>query len=346
MTIAGIAGTFLTVAACSASSVPASSSSSHSDSKPQSLVTVRAAQSFPYASGTSACVLNYGESKGFFAKNGVNPVLTAATGSVSLINEVGAGQLDIGYLAATPNVIEAVSKGASVKIVATMESASSTAVISSTANPIRKPADLAGKKVAYDASSFGAVSLAMLLKEQHMSLSEIDTVNVQSTLYASALKSGSIDGFISFPASAVAALQSAGVDPVTMSFRDFGVNLTPADTYIASDALVTNHPEVIKEFLKAAYESFQYVAEHPDVASEVISNCQKTHPDIVNVKQATAALDTFVSSNSKQFTSSNFMDVSVSGLESQAQTLKDMGQVAEIPSVDKYYAPGLAPAVG
>lgn len=346
--VAGLAALALTAAACSSSGGATKSGSTGStgtgtgSSGAKALTKITVNASFPYAAGQYSCLYDYGKAKGFFAKYGVDPTFDAANGSVALINEVAAGQVDFGFSAAASNVVQAVSKGAKVKIIGVQERESPNAVISSKSNPITKPADLKGKKIAYGAATLAGLGLKLLLSQNGMSLSDVKVINVQTTAYASSLKSGAIDGFVSYPSSAFPTLESLGVQPQAMLLRDFGFNPVPADTYIASDSFIAAHADVVKDFLAGVHDTWAYMAANSGAAAAAAQNCVGKHVG-VSVPQATKQIQLVLQANAAQLADKNFEAVDGSALQAQIDLLHKAGQLPDAQPAASYFTNAYLP---
>lgn len=323
---------------------PATSSSPAASSTATGPLTkVTADLSFPYAASNWNCIYDYGKSKGFFANHGVDPTFDAVNGSVQLISSVSAGQIDIGISAAVANVIQAVSKGAAVKIIGVQQRDSPNAVISLDSNPIKTPADLAGKRLAYSPTSLSGLSLELLLASNNIPKSSVQVVTLQPTAYATALMSKSIDGFVSYPSSAVPNVTTLGGNAVVMLLRDHGVNPVPADGYIASDKMISEHPDVLKGFLAGAHDTWAYMYAHQDEANNVAEVCAKSHVGI-KPELTAAQVKLVLSGNSAQLSQSSFMAVDEKGLSAQIDILKNAGQLDNPLPATQYFTNDLLPA--
>lgn len=299
--------------------------------------------SFPYAASQWNCIYDYGKTKGFYARYGVDPKFDAVVGSAALINEVGAGKVDIGVSAAVANVIQGVSQGAPVKLIAVQERNSPNAVISLAGDPINKPSDLVGKRIAYSPTSLNGIAFGLLLKANGIPSSAVKVVGLQPAGYASALESGAIDGYVSYPSSSVPNQEHLGGQPVVMMLRDFGVNPVPADGYITSDAMIKNHAKQVTGFLEGARDTWAYLFAHQDEATQAGAACAKEH---VGVVAATSAkqIQLVLQANSEQLRDAKFMSIDPSGIQDQMTMLQQAGQLSNPKPVTDYYTTTLLPA--
>jgi NitT/TauT family transport system substrate-binding protein len=306
------------------------------------LTSIKVDMSFPYAASQWNCLYDYGKTKGFFAKHGVDPTFDALVGSVALINQVATGAVDIGTSAAIANVIQAVSAGAPVKLVGVQERNSPNAVISLSTKPITRPRDLIGKTIAYSPSSLSGLSLQLLLSTYNLSASQVHVASVLPAAYASALASGTIDGYVSYPSSSVPNTEKLGGKPVVMLLRNFRVNPVPADGYIASDAFISAHPGAVKGFLAGAYDTWAYLAKHPGAATAAGQACASQH---VGIDPALAAeqIKLVLEANAKQLKAPDFMSIPLIGLRAQISLLEQANQLSKPQPLSAYYTTALLP---
>lgn len=306
------------------------------------LTPVTVDMSFPYAASQWNCLYDYGKSKGFFAKYGIDPTFDALVGSVALINEVATGAVDIGTSAAVANVIQAVSAGAPVKLVGVQERNSPNAVISLSTKPIVKPKDLLGKTIAYSPSSLSGLSLQLLLSMYNLPASQVHVAAVQPAAYASALASGAIDGYVSYPSSSVPNTEKLGGKPVVMLLRNFRVNPVPADGYIASQAFMQAHPDVVRGFLAGARDTWAYLYKHPGQAAAAGQACVGQHVGI-DPSLAAEQIKLVLQANAKQLSQPNFQAIPLAGLRAQISLLEQANQLSRPQPVSAYYTSAFLP---
>jgi NitT/TauT family transport system substrate-binding protein len=298
--------------------------------------------SFPYAASSSNCIYDYGKSKGFFSKYGVDPTFAALNGTVALIDEVGAGKVDIGVGAATSNIIQSVTKGTPVKLVAVRALHSLNAVISLEGNPIRKPSDVVGKKIAYSLTTLNGLLFKIMLQKNDIDPSSVKIVGLNPTAYASALESGSIDGYVSYTNSAVPAQQALGGKPVTLLLSAVGVDPTPSDGYIASDSFIKSNPKAVTGFLQGARDTWTYLFKHQDELTAAGEYCAKAQTG-VKAELATQQMTLMLTGHADEIGQSSFMDIDPQSLQSQIQLLVSLQQVSDPKPVADYYTSELLP---
>lgn len=339
-----VAPVIVLAAACSSSS-GGKGTSPKAAGTPAQLTKITVDSSFPYASAPSTnCILDYGKAKGYFAQNGLDPTLNAFSGTVPLIAAVASGHVDFGAGAGVANVIQADAKGAAVKIVGTRLNDSVLSVVSLSKNPINKPSDLIGKKIAYSPATVSGIYFDLFLKKEHINPSQVHIVGVESSAYASALQSGQIDGYVSYGDTSITRQEAVGGDPVIMQLSDYGVALKPSDSYIVSDSTVSSRGPIVAAFLKSVHEAYAYVHQHQATAiPEASEICASAHAGI-KVAFAEKQMKLMFQYRTAQFSNPDFMKVDEAGVESQIQALVGAHQLSNPKPATDYFTNQFVPS--
>lgn len=339
--LTGTIGRILAVGAVGVLTLAACSSSGKSSSG-KNLVSLTADVSFPYAASSSNCIYDYGKSKGFFAKYGVDPNFDALNGTVTLINEVAAGKVDIGSGAAVSNVIQSVSKGTPVKLVGVRAVHSLNAVISLEQNPIRTPSDLVGKKIAYSPTTLNGLLFKLMLQQNHVDPSSVKVIGLNPTAYASSLQSGTIDGYVSYANSSVPNQEKLGGKPVTMLLSAYNVDPMPSDGYIASDSFINAHPKTVTDFLAGAYYTWDYLYKHQDELAAAGQYCAKERVG-VNAALATKQMTLMLQGHADQMKQGNYEPIDAQQMQAQIQLLTSLNQLSNPKPAADYFTNSLLP---
>lgn len=107
-----------------------------------------------------------------------------------------------------------------------------------------------------------------LLAANDIAESDINVVSAAADTLVPSFLAGQFDGYISYTVSNVPLLRSEGVEPCSMLFSEYGVDLSPGETIIAHQALLDSNPDLVARFVAAVEESHQYAVENPDEACE------------------------------------------------------------------------------
>jgi len=196
-----------------------------------------------------------GVEQGFFAKNGIDVKFIYASAS-DIMTNVAAGNVDFGF----PNgdaVIAARANGLPVVVVHTTYQRGIGALLAKQSSGIKTYADLKGKKVAV--TSLGSPNYLQLqvgLKQVGLTLKDIDLKIISTGAIVQSLQSGQVDAIV-FSELRKYALEAAG-DKVTMILsNDFLPSF--GNVVVTSEAKLKNDPGLVKRFVTAVSESYQWV---------------------------------------------------------------------------------------
>ncbi|MDR3346371.1 MAG: aliphatic sulfonate ABC transporter substrate-binding protein [Campylobacteraceae bacterium] len=197
-----------------------------------------------------------------------------------LVNEaVASGNADIGIMADMPAIL-AKSSGQDIQIfshIAYGEKA--LALVVKNDSPISEVGQIKGKKIAYVKGSYAQHLLALLLKNNSLSFSDITSVNLGAGDIPAALENGDIDGavvweqYISLlvvPGKAKVIADGSGIkkgNNVAYVVKSFG----------------DKHPDVLAAFIKANQRGADYINEHPKEAAELIAKNFGIEPALLEV---------------------------------------------------------------
>jgi len=206
---------------------------------------------------------------GIYKKHGIDlKIINFAKGGAEAIAGVASGQVDAGSFG-TP-ILTGITKGISIKVVASPAIKGINFVLVAT-NDIKTVKDLKGKTVATGAFGGGShQSLLKILATNGMKESDVKVVATGGTDEEMILKSGKVSAVItSEPTVSKIELEGAGHTLVKAA----DVYGKYQHTYIfATDKLIKNNPEAVRNLLEAHKESITYAKEHQE---ELIAYTQK-----------------------------------------------------------------------
>jgi len=222
------------------------------------LVTIRYAN---LSVGLDTAYHMVGIKHGIFEKYGIDlQVINFQKGGAEAAAGIASGQVDMGSFG-TP-ILTGISKGLPIKIVASPANKEMNFLLAAT-NDIKRVEDLKGKVVATGALGGGNHQSFVKIIEAH-GLKETD-VSVVAT--------GGTDAYMIINSGRVAAIQTNSPTDIQIEADGSGHVIARAKDYygeyqhsfiFATNDFIANHPNDIKNFLKASKESHQYVKEHFD----------------------------------------------------------------------------------
>jgi NitT/TauT family transport system substrate-binding protein len=262
---------------------------------------------------------NVGSDAGIFKKNGIELQITALAGGAKLHAAMTAGSLDIALGAGTDFAL--LVKGAPEKGVGVLATKPSNIVIQgNTKNGITKIADLKGKKVAV--SSVGSLTYWMGQKLSQHEGWGLDGMQLVGTgggqANVAGFQTGALDAAVTSLEAALR-VEQAGQGKILLSFGDI-VDPFIAHVIYASNDMIAQHPDTLRRFLKAWYETVAFAETHK---AETIKSSQKVTllTDDLASKVYDVELPTF--SRDGRF--------EPKAVEAVKQALLDLGTVKEKP---------------
>lgn len=214
---------------------------------------------------------NVGSDAGIFAKNGIDLQITALAGGAKLHQALIAGSLDVGLGAGTDFGL--IVKGATEKGVGVLATKPSNIVVQvSKRSGITTIAGLKGKKVAV--SSVGALTYWMAQKLSQHEGWGLDGMQLVATgggqANVAGFQTGSLDAAVTSLEGGLR-VEQAGQGTILLSFGDI-VDPFIAHVIFATDAMIAQHPDTLRRFLKGWYETVAYARAHK---AETIKLSQK-----------------------------------------------------------------------
>jgi len=201
---------------------------------------------------------------GFYEQEGIDFAIQPGGPNIDGVAIVASGRHAVGQVSSSPSVMLAVSQGLPIKCFAVGAQKHPYTYFSLSKNPVRKPADLVGKRVGIQ--STGAILLRALLARNKIPESEVKVVTIGADM--SPLLTGQVDVVVGWLTSTTA-LKVLGPERVDMTLWDTGVRLY-ALPYYATTKTLESQPKVIEAFLRATARGWQYVQANRDEAVDLL----------------------------------------------------------------------------
>jgi NitT/TauT family transport system substrate-binding protein len=227
-------------------------------------INVRMGYTWPSSQYYSIFLL--GKEKGFFKEAGVDPTFVEGTGSGTGVQLIASGQADLGAAIAAGAVINGVSQGAKIRMVAATLPTNPIAVISPQDVPIKTPKEMIGKTIGIPPGTEQEQLWPAFLQANSLQASSIKVVSIAGDSLPAALGLKRVDGYISYSTD-IPFLEKAGMKVATMLFSDFGIVYAPGEGIVASQEMLDKNPEVIRAFLTGLEKTFTYTSDHPQEAA-------------------------------------------------------------------------------
>lgn len=210
--------------------------------------------------------------KGFFTQNGIKATaIRKGTGSTDALRLVANGNAEFGF-ADLPTLMVGRSRQVPVVALAAVNQRSPMAMISLKSKvPLTKPADIKGLNIGVHSSGSTYIFLKAFLAANGMSLADIKQSTVAPP-YESFLLLGRVDAVPGYINAEVPELEEKSGGPGSLNVvqgADFGYKAYGSGMF-TSEKVITEKPDLVQRFTKAYLQAFQYVAENPKEAVDVI----------------------------------------------------------------------------
>ena len=191
---------------------------------------------------------------------------------------MAAGELDLSPVMGGTSTLTSAAGGRNLRIVAAYgRSPGGFALVTKADSPAGGVKDLLGKRIALPVGTEVHYLLAKLLEQEGKSLADVEVVNMLVPDGVSALMGGHVDAAMVVEP-VLTRLSSAGQIKV---IRD-GVGVFSGMTLItASDALVSQHPELIEAFLRAHNRAIAYIEANPEETLALVAEATGLPENIV-----------------------------------------------------------------
>jgi NitT/TauT family transport system substrate-binding protein len=194
--------------------------------------------------------------KGWFKEAGVNVEVLDGKGSVSTIQQVAAGKIDIGF-AQLGAMAPAVSNGLPVTSVMGFVRAGDNGLIVPVAGKYKTLKDLVGKKIVVPNGSATAPFLDAFFKAGGVSRSDIQVVNVDSQAMVSTYSSGQVEGALSTVAF-FAPIVSENRPSSGILFADVGLRIPGYGLVVHKDA-VEKRADMLNKIVTVNRRAWDYI---------------------------------------------------------------------------------------
>jgi len=225
-----------------------------------------------------------GDSKGFFAEEGLDLEIETATGGSAIVPGIQSGSYDFAF-SNLISVMVANDKGLDMKFVANGISTTGDvksdvgSVLVKEDSKISSPKDLAGKKVSVNnLSNIGDTTIKSIVEEDGGDPGSIEFVEVPFPDAPAALQNGIVDAAWILEPFQSSALDD-GAKMLSANFAEFDPELDVAG-YFTSAEYAQENPEVTEKFTTAMNKSLQYAQENPDEVREIVGTYTKISEEV------------------------------------------------------------------
>jgi ABC-type nitrate/sulfonate/bicarbonate transport system substrate-binding protein len=176
-----------------------------------------------------------------------------------------------------------------VKAFATMLQASPLCIMALRQGPIRTFRDLAGRRIGLH--SYDHIQLGLMLAHNHMSESDVTTVNIGDDL--TSIVEGKIDAQVAYSTDEKVAVELEGFPTVVFPGSENGF-VTYAQVYYTTDDFMARHPEALVSFMEVTNRGWREAFAHPRAtAAMVVERFMKKNGNVAYQEKALGEVEHF-----------------------------------------------------
>lgn len=202
------------------------------------------------------------EQKGFYEKNGIDVTLNPGGVDFPAIQMVAGGGEQFGVTGAD-QILLAREKGVPVVALAAIYRKSPFVLFSLKNSGITEPKDFVGKKIGVKLGGNEELTYRAMMKNAGVDTSQVTEIPVKYDI--SPLLSGQIDAWPGYSINEPITAQEKGYEVNIIWPTDYGVNLY-ADTLFTTEDMIKNNPDLVKRFVIATLQGWNYAYNNPDEA--------------------------------------------------------------------------------
>ena len=221
---------------------------------------------------------------GYYAQEGLDLAIQPGGPHFDGIASVVAGRSQVGQVSSSSSVMFAVSQGLPIRCFAVGAQQHPYCYFSLRRNPVRRPADLAGKRVGVQPT--GGPLLQALLARHGIDPASVQVVPIGGSM--APLLTGQVDVATGWLTNTTA-LRVLGKDRVDLPLWDNGIRLY-ALPYYAQARVVQQEPDLLARFLRASARGWLHAEAHRDEAVDLLV---REYPNLDRANER-VALDTML----------------------------------------------------
>jgi NitT/TauT family transport system substrate-binding protein len=219
--------------------------------------------------------------KGYYKAEGFDVNFVRGQGSADAIKKVAAGIATFGFADAGSLVLARGNDGVPVKLVSIVYAKPPQAIFAIKGSGIASPKDLEGKTVADSASSSVRLLFPAFAKAAGIDADKVKWVVAEGSALPSLLANGRADAICQFSVGEPLIAAATGKEIVRIAYKDSGLDYY-GNGIIASEAMITQHPDEVRAFVRATIKGMKDAFANPAEAAAIMAKYQKElAPDVI-----------------------------------------------------------------
>jgi ABC-type nitrate/sulfonate/bicarbonate transport system substrate-binding protein len=230
------------------------------------------------------------QEKGFFTDEGLDVTIEHSPGKGEHLQLLTAGKVQVTTQDAAVLLKRRADPGLPLVSIALIGQRGQQAFVALADSGMETPKDWEGHLVGYKGTP--PPDLFALMAAAGADPDRVELVNVGFD--PRVLTEGQVDVYPVFKSNEPYLIESWGYDLTLWDAADYGVP-TLGLTYVTSDEILAQNPEMLTRFVRAALKGIEYAAEHPDEAVEIVMQYAgpETDPDHMRFMLETELADAY-----------------------------------------------------
>ncbi|QOG07277.1 ABC transporter substrate-binding protein [Aureimonas sp. OT7] len=205
--------------------------------------------------------------EGLYEEAELDVTIGEGQGSATVLQLVAQGNDPIGFID-FGTAARGIEQGMPVKAVARVVS-NVMCVISHAESPIKSPADLAGKIVAYGAAESTGLVFPALLASQDVDPTSVSVINPATGAKNALFLQGRADAIPANVNVQIAQLEAAGAEIDYFMMSDYGIEQMN-NGLVANESFLAEHPDAMSAFIAVTGEAFKRAEADPEAAVDAL----------------------------------------------------------------------------
>jgi NitT/TauT family transport system substrate-binding protein len=216
----------------------------------------------PWLAQGSFAFVYMANAKGYMKERGIEMSIARGFGSFASAQSISAGQFDCG-LCAAPALTLSVAKGLPLVALATTDYDATMGVGVLADSAIKKPQDLAGKKIASVPTSAEFPFLPAYAKKIGFDLGTVESVHVDNKVIEHVLEEKQVDAITNFAASSYAIMMARGIPSRWFLYSSAGIKNHGQTIAVTRDTLAKD-PAFCEAMVGGILEGIKFTLTNPD----------------------------------------------------------------------------------
>jgi NitT/TauT family transport system substrate-binding protein len=239
---------------------------------------------------------------GFYRKYGLDVELIPMFGGEDRIRATASGIINFAFVH-SPSILLAIEKRLPIKIVAMKEAQNTMATVSLKESQIKQPKNYEYHIFASDPGSIEFSMLSVLAEKNHFDVKKVSIRELDHSILLSALIDRQVDIIPAYYASNSFAYEMAakreGKELDILLWNNFGLDIY-GDALISNNDFIANNKTIVKNFVCATIEGFEYSFNHKNEIIDLIHKVDPTSDSQIVAVNWQRTVETMIDSNTSK----------------------------------------------